>query len=133
MIEMVLMLMYLCARFYFPARVAMPGGFARPAVRKGLICRPWPTRRPLPGRQLTCGCIRVECVLSGELMNRTLITIGIVIVLVGLFWKPLSGLPLFRLPGDIVLDRPGFKVFFPITTMIVISLVVSLLLWLFRR
>lgn len=66
-------------------------------------------------------------------MNRTLIIIGIVIVLVGLFWKPLSGLPLFRLPGDIVLDRPGFKVFFPITTMIVISLVVSLLLWLFRR
>jgi len=45
----------------------------------------------------------------------------------------LSGLPLFKLPGDIVLDRPGMKVFFPITTMIVISLVVSLLLWLFRR
>jgi hypothetical protein len=37
------------------------------------------------------------------------------------------------LPGDIVIDRPGFKLFFPITTMIVISLVVSLILWLFRR
>ena len=65
-------------------------------------------------------------------MNRTLIVIGIVVLLVGLFWKQLSGLPLFRLPGDIVIDRPGMKVFFPITTMIVISLVVSLLLWLFR-
>ena len=69
----------------------------------------------------------------GERMNRALIIIGIVVLLAGLFWKQLSGLPLFKLPGDIVLDRPGMKVFFPITTMIVISLVVSLLLWLFRR
>lgn len=68
-----------------------------------------------------------------ERMNRALIIIGIVVLLAGLFWKQLSGLPLFKLPGDIVLDRPGMKVFFPITTMIVISLVVSLLLWLFRR
>jgi hypothetical protein len=37
------------------------------------------------------------------------------------------------LPGDIVIDRPGMKFFFPITTMIVISLVVSLILWIFRR
>jgi len=65
-------------------------------------------------------------------MNRALVVIGIVILLAGLFWKQLSGLPFFRLPGDIVIDRPGMKVFFPITTMIVISLVVSLLLWLFR-
>ena len=65
-------------------------------------------------------------------MNRALIVIGIVIVLVGLFWKQLSHMPFFRLPGDIVINRPGMKVFFPITTMIVISLVVSLLLWLFR-
>ena len=68
-----------------------------------------------------------------ERMNRALIIIGIVVLLAGLFWKQLSGLPLFKLPGDIVIDRPGVKVFFPITTMIVISLVVSLLLWLFRR
>ena len=68
-----------------------------------------------------------------ERMNRALIIIGIVVLLAGLFWKQLSGLPLFKLPGDIVIDRPGMKVFFPITTMIVVSLVVSLLLWLFRR
>jgi hypothetical protein len=66
-------------------------------------------------------------------MNRALIMIGVLVILVGLFWKPLSGLPLFKLPGDIVLDRPGLKVFFPITTMILISVVVSLLLRLFRR
>jgi hypothetical protein len=66
-------------------------------------------------------------------MNRTLIVIGITVVLVGLFWKQLSTLPFFRLPGDIVIDRPGLKFFFPLTTMIVISLVVSLILWIFRR
>ena len=66
-------------------------------------------------------------------MNRALVIIGVLVILIGVFWKPLSGLPLFKLPGDIVLDRPGLKVFFPITSMILISVVVSLVLWLFRR
>jgi hypothetical protein len=66
-------------------------------------------------------------------MNRALVVIGILVVAAGLFWKQLSRLPLFRLPGDIFIDRPGLKLFFPITTMLVVSLVVSLLLWLFRR
>jgi len=66
-------------------------------------------------------------------MNRVLIVIGVVLVLAGLFWRQLSTLPIFRLPGDIVIDRPGLKLFFPLTTMIVISLLVSLILWLFRR
>jgi hypothetical protein len=66
-------------------------------------------------------------------VNRTLIIIGLVVVAAGLLWKPLSALPLFRLPGDLVIDRPGFKFFFPLTTMLVISAVVSLILWLFRR
>jgi hypothetical protein len=66
-------------------------------------------------------------------MNRALIVIGIVLVLAGVFWRQLSALPLFRLPGDLVIDRPGLRMFFPITTMIVISLVVSLIVWLWRR
>ncbi|HET7811667.1 MAG TPA: DUF2905 domain-containing protein [Steroidobacteraceae bacterium] len=66
-------------------------------------------------------------------MNRTLIVIGSLVLLAGLFWKPLSALPLFKLPGDIVIDRPGLKFFFPITTMLLVSAFVSLILWLFRR
>lgn len=66
-------------------------------------------------------------------MNRTLIITGVLIVVAGLLWKYLSVLPFFRLPGDFVIDRPGFKAFFPLTTMLLISLAVSLLLWLFRR
>ncbi len=72
-------------------------------------------------------------VIYARRMNRALVVIGIILVFIGIFWRQLSALPLFRLPGDIVLDRPGFKMFFPITTMIVISVLVSLILWLFRR
>jgi hypothetical protein len=66
-------------------------------------------------------------------MNRVFIVIGAVLVLVGLAWPWLSKLPLGRLPGDIIVDRPGFRFFFPITTMILISLLASLVLWLWRR
>jgi hypothetical protein len=66
-------------------------------------------------------------------MQRLLIAAGVLIALVGLAWPWLSKLPLGRLPGDIVVDRPGFKLFAPFTTMIVLSLVISLILWLMRR
>ena len=67
------------------------------------------------------------------LMQRTLIAIGLVIAVAGLLWPWLSKLPLGRLPGDIVVDRPGLKLFAPFTTMIVLSLVLSLIVWLLRR
>jgi hypothetical protein len=66
-------------------------------------------------------------------VSRPLIIIGALLVLAGLAWPWLRHVPLFRLPGDIVVDRPGFKLMFPITSMIVISLVISLLSWLLRR
>lgn len=66
-------------------------------------------------------------------MRRALVIIGIVCVVAGLLWPWLSKLPLGRLPGDIVVDRPGFKLYFPVTTMILLSGLVSLILWLFRK
>ena len=66
-------------------------------------------------------------------MHRAFIVIGLLIVAIGVLWPWLSNLPIGRLPGDIVVDRPGFKFFFPLTTMIIVSIVVSLLLWLFRK
>jgi hypothetical protein len=62
-----------------------------------------------------------------------LVIFGLVLVVVGLAWPWLSRLPLGRLPGDIAIERPDLKVYFPVTTMIVVSVLVSLLLWLFRR
>lgn len=73
------------------------------------------------------------CARTIEGMNRTLIIIGITLLIIGLLWKPLSALPLFRLPGDFVINRPGFRFYFPLTSMILISALVSLILWLFRR
>jgi hypothetical protein len=66
-------------------------------------------------------------------MQRILITVGLLIAVIGLLWPWLSQLPLGRLPGDILVDRPGFKLFAPFTTMIIVSLVLSLVVWLLRR
>jgi hypothetical protein len=66
-------------------------------------------------------------------MQRTLIALGLLAVALGVFWPWVSRLPIGRLPGDILIDRPGLKVFIPLTTMILISLLVSLIAWLFRR
>ncbi len=66
-------------------------------------------------------------------MQRALIVIGLAVLLAGLLWPWLSQLPLGRLPGDIVIDKPGLKIFVPITTMILVSALVTLLLWIFRQ
>jgi hypothetical protein len=66
-------------------------------------------------------------------MQRTLIVVGLLVLAAGLLWPWLSKLPLGRLPGDILVEREGFRFYFPITTGILVSLLVSLLVWLFRR
>jgi len=66
-------------------------------------------------------------------MQRTLLVIGALLVLAGLAWPWLSRLPLGRLPGDLVIERPGFRFYLPLTTSLLISLLVTLLLRLFRR
>ncbi len=66
-------------------------------------------------------------------MSRILIVLGASLILIGLAWPWVRRLPLFKLPGDIVIDRPGFQFFFPITTMLILSLVISILAWIFRR
>jgi hypothetical protein len=66
-------------------------------------------------------------------MQRSLIVLGLLIALVGVAWPWVSKLPLGRLPGDVMIDRPGFRFFFPLTTMIIISVVISLILMIFRK
>ena len=66
-------------------------------------------------------------------MNRLLIVFGLLLLVAGLAWPWLSKLGLFRLPGDIVIEREDFRFYFPITTMIIVSVVVSLLFWIFRK
>jgi DUF2905 family protein len=66
-------------------------------------------------------------------MSRTLIVIGLMIVAIGVLWPWLSKLGLGRLPGDIVIERDNFTFYAPITTGILISLALSLILWLIHR
>jgi hypothetical protein len=66
-------------------------------------------------------------------MNRVLLILGVAFIIAGVLWPWLKRMPLFHLPGDIFIDRPGFKFFFPITTMLIVSVALSLLAWLLRR
>jgi hypothetical protein len=66
-------------------------------------------------------------------MQKTLIIIGIVVLAVGLLWPFLGKLPLGRLPGDIIIDKPHLKIYIPITTMVLVSAVISLIMWLLRK
>jgi hypothetical protein len=66
-------------------------------------------------------------------MQRWLIVLGVALVVVGLAWPWLARLGLGRLPGDIHIEREGFSFYFPLTTSIIVSIVISVLLWLFRK
>jgi hypothetical protein len=64
---------------------------------------------------------------------RWLIILGAVLVLAGLLWPWLGRLGLGRLPGDIVIERENFRLYLPLTTSLLISLALSLILWLLNR
>jgi uncharacterized protein HemY len=66
-------------------------------------------------------------------MARWLIILGVVLLLAGLLWPWLGKLGLGRLPGDVAIERENFRLYIPITTSVLISLAVSLILWLLNR
>ena len=66
-------------------------------------------------------------------MSRVLIIFGVALVVTGLLWPVISRLGLGRLPGDIVIERENFRLYIPLATSIVVSVILSLLLWLLNR
>lgn len=66
-------------------------------------------------------------------MQKTLIGLGVAILLIGLLWPWLGKLPLGRLPGDIIVERENFRFYLPITTMLLVSGLLTLILWLLRK
>ena len=66
-------------------------------------------------------------------MQKILITLGIVLLVLGLLWPLLQKSGLGRLPGDIAVEKENFKFYFPITTSIIVSIVLTLIIWLFMR
>jgi hypothetical protein len=66
-------------------------------------------------------------------MQKTLIFAGLTAILIGLLWPWLGRLPLGRLPGDILIERENFRLYLPLTSMMLVSGLISLILWLLRR
>jgi uncharacterized membrane protein len=66
-------------------------------------------------------------------MAKWLITLGIILVVMGLLWPLLSKLGLGNLPGDIRIERKNGTFYFPLTSSLLVSAILTLILWIFRR
>jgi hypothetical protein len=66
-------------------------------------------------------------------MPRLLICAGIVLILVGLVWLVGERFGLGRLPGDIVIERGNFRLYIPVATSLIVSVILSLAIWFFNR
>ncbi|MCK5623594.1 MAG: DUF2905 domain-containing protein [Alphaproteobacteria bacterium] len=69
----------------------------------------------------------------GNPVSRFLVTLGIVLILAGIVWPFLQRMGIGRLPGDIVVEREGFRFYFPVVTSILLSLALTLILWFINR
>ena len=66
-------------------------------------------------------------------MSRILITLGLVLLIAGLAWPWIQKSGIGRLPGDIVYEKENFRLYFPLTSAIIISIVLSVIFWLFKK
>lgn len=66
-------------------------------------------------------------------MSRILIMVGAILMLLGILWPLLKKFGIGNLPGDIIIKRSEFTFYFPITTCIIVSLIITIILFLFNR
>jgi hypothetical protein len=66
-------------------------------------------------------------------VSRLLVGAGLLLIVIGLMWPLVARLGLGRLPGDIVIEREGLRIYFPIVTGLILSAILTALFWLFRR
>ena len=66
-------------------------------------------------------------------IGKLLILVGVALVLLGVLWLVGERIGLGRLPGDIVVRGERFTLYFPLATCLLLSLLLSLLVWLIRR
>lgn len=66
-------------------------------------------------------------------MSRFLIFLGLILLVCGLFWPFIQKIGLGRLPGDIAIERGSFRLYILLATSVLLSLVLSFLLWFLRR
>ena len=78
----------------------------------------------------------MRCITMGEFsaFGKILIFFGIIMIVVGGLFLFSSKIPFIgRLPGDIAIQKKNFSFYFPITTGIIISIILSFIMWLFSR
>ena len=100
-------------------------GFSAPWRRKNSICRAARICKRFPRQGANAD--------PDATMSRLLILVGLLFLAAGLLWPWLSKLPFGRLPGDISIERENFGFYFPLTTSILLSLLLTLLFWLWRK
>ncbi len=66
-------------------------------------------------------------------MARLFIYGGIGLIILGLLWPWLRHIPLGRLPGDLVINKEHFHLYFPLTSSVLVSLLISLILYLLKK
>ena len=66
-------------------------------------------------------------------MARILIVLGFVLLVAGLLWPYLDQIGLGRLPGDIIIERKNMTLYFPLMTCLLLSVLLSLVLWVVNR
>mgnify|MGYP001822041537 FL=1 len=66
-------------------------------------------------------------------MQKFLIALGLLLVALGVLWPLLTKIGLGRLPGDIVIERDGFRFYIPLATSLLVSAVLTFVFWLFNR
>jgi len=65
-------------------------------------------------------------------MSKILITLGVIFLLLGILYPYLASLGIGRLPGDIIIKKNNFNLYFPITSAIIISILISIIIKIFR-
>ncbi|HHT0593581.1 TPA: DUF2905 domain-containing protein [Legionella anisa] len=65
--------------------------------------------------------------------QKILIITGIILLIIGIFWPFIKKIGLGKLPGDIIIHKNNFTFYFPITTCILISLIIMLIFWFFNK
>ncbi|MBM9511476.1 DUF2905 domain-containing protein [Desulfogranum marinum] len=66
-------------------------------------------------------------------MNKALIWVGVICICIGACWPWIKQIPFGRFPGDIIIVRENFRFYFPVTTCLLFSVIISVLIWFFRK
>ncbi len=66
-------------------------------------------------------------------IQKLIIALGIAFIIIGILFPYISKIGLFKLPGDIYFGSKNLKFFFPITTSILLSIIISIIIWIWRK